>query len=462
MSKILIVDDEPKSVRLLRVQLEHLGHAICQAYSFDDAMAKLDRELFDLLITDVRLPDGSGIELTRKARKRQPPIPVIVVTAYGRISDAVEVMRLGATEYVQKPFELEALATLVERLLESERIRGEHSYLVDEMLEGEQQVELVGRSPAMQRVRELVKKVAATRSNVLLQGESGTGKELVAKAIHTSSTSRAQPLVKVNCPGIPAQLFEAELFGHIKGAFTGAHESRKGKFELAGRGNILLDEIAEIPFELQAKLLQVLDSRCFTRVGGMSEIHVKARIIAATNRDIKALVDTGRFREDLFYRLNVFPIQLPAVRYRKEDIPDTALHLLRHVGANCGLITDGIGDDAMAALVTYNWPGNVRELRNVLERALVLAEGGRIELDHLPLEIQENNFCPDPKVGTFHARVQECKHRLLLGALEDTCWVKKDAAAQLGLSQRAFSHYVAKYKLDSHRRASKPPNGSVH
>lgn len=450
MSKILVVDDEAKGVRILTLRLEEAGHVLVGAGSVTEAKGLLDRELFDLTITDVRLPDGSGLDLLKHAKQIFSAMPVIVVTAYGSVPDAVSAMQVGAAEYVLKPFELEAMAMLVERTLEAARIRDEHSYLLNTVREGEAHVDIVGRSPQMAEVRSLIAKVAATRSNVLLLGESGTGKELVATAIHMASTSRQQPLVKVNCPGIPSQLFESELFGHMKGAFTGAYESRKGKFELAGKGNILLDEISEIPPELQSKLLRVLEERRFTRVGGAAEVKVDARVIAATNRNMKSMVDQGGFRADLYYRLNVFPIHLPPLRERKDDIPATALHLLCHVGSACGLLARGITDEGMRALMAYDWPGNVRELRNILERALVLAGGGHVDIEHLPVELQRRDV-PKDVSSSFHDVVEEFKRGVLLGALRTAGWSKKTAAEQLGLTQRAFSHYVAKYDLDRER-----------
>jgi DNA-binding NtrC family response regulator len=268
MSKILVVDDEPKSVKLLRLRLEEMGHTLLSAGSLEEAKTKLVGELFDLMITDVRLPDGSGIELVPFARNQSSSIPIVVITAYGTIQDAVSAMQSGATDFVQKPFELEAMAMRVERALDAARLKAEYSYLIDQCLPREREISLVGSSVAMGRVRELIDKVAATQSSVLLIGESGTGKEVAAQMIHNRSVKQAHPLIKVNCPAIPPQLFESELFGHMKGAFTGALETRKGKFELAGKGNILLDEISEIPYELQAKLLRVIEDRRFTRVGG--------------------------------------------------------------------------------------------------------------------------------------------------------------------------------------------------
>jgi DNA-binding NtrC family response regulator len=455
VSKILIVDDEPRSVELLKLRLEEAGHSITGAGCFREGTERLSRELFDLLITDVRLPDRSGIDFIEHAQKLRLKIPTIIITAYSSIRDAVRAMQLGAVEYVQKPFELEAMAILVERVLDNARVQDEHSYLVDQLLEGELKITLVGQSPAMQQVRELVAKVASTRSTVLVQGESGTGKELAAQAIHTSSVEHSQILIKVNCPAIPASLFESELFGHIKGAFTGAIESRKGKFELAGKGNIFLDEITEIPLDIQPKLLRVIEERAFTRVGGSAEIQVDARIIAATNRDLKKMMNEGKFRDDLYYRLNVFPIHMPPLRERKEDIPETALHLLQHISHNCGLRAEGITEEATDALLTYDWPGNVRELRNVLERALVLAGGGVIEIEDLPMELQEGRVgvtaenAASPK--NFNIRVNNFKKKILLDTLRQTNWRKKEAACELELSQRAFSHYINKYKLDTYR-----------
>lgn len=456
MSKILIVDDEPRGVKLLRQKLEERGHSVASAGTFSAALERVTSELFDLLLTDVRLPDGSGIDLLGRTREQQPELPVIVVTAYGDIRDAVRAMQLGAVEYVQKPFELEAIALLVARTLDTARVRREHSYLLDELLEGEREVQIVGRSEPMQRVRALVARVAATRSTVLLTGESGTGKEIVAQAIHALSRQHNQAMIKVNCPAIPAQLFESELFGHMKGSFTGAQESRQGKFELARDGTIFLDEISEIPLELQAKLLRVIEERAFTRVGGTAEVRVEARIIAATNRDLLAMVRAGRFREDLYFRLAVFPIQLPPLRTRPEDIPETASHLLAHVAPRCGLRPHGISDSALRALAAYAWPGNVRELRNVLERALVIAGGEEIGVEHLPVEIGDSHPHGGPCCcQSFSGCVEAYKRTLLVEALTACGWSKQDAAARLGLSPRAMSHYVARFDLDRDR----PPSG---
>jgi len=449
MNRILIVEDEPKSIRLLTMVLEEKGHTVAQAVSVTQARAFLEEEIFDLMVTDVRLPDGSGLELLEHARQSEPTMPVIVVTAYGSVNDAVKAMQVGALEYVQKPFELEAMALVVEKALEQAAIRAEHRYLLEEGVEEDLTGRIVGESAAMAKVRELVERVAATNSNVLVTGESGTGKEVVAIAIQRASARRRQPLIRVNCPAIPAHLFESELFGHMKGAFTGAFESRKGKFELAGHGTVFLDEISEIPIDLQSKLLRVIEARNFARVGGCREVHMDARIVAATNQDLKALVDQGQFREDLYYRLNVFPIHIRPLREHVEDIPELAEHLLiqlrRHTGVRCR----GILPEVIEVFLHYDWPGNVRELRNVLERAVVLADRGIIGQEHLPEEILESRS--RDAVDSFHGRVDAFKRKLLVESLERTGWRKKHAAENLGLSQRAFSHYVKRYDLDSEK-----------
>ena len=463
MKQILVVDDEPKSVGLLRDRLQEDGHEVVDANSIHGASRELAGALYDLLILDVRLPDGSGLDLIAEAKKLQPNLQIIVITAFGSVKDAVKAIKLGANEYVLKPFEIETLALLVERTLRDASIKEEHSYLLNRLLEGESEVELVGKSAEMKAVKDLVDKVSRTRSNVLILGPSGTGKELVAQAVHMSSAARAQPLVKVNCPGIPEQLFESELFGHMKGAFTGAHESRKGKFELAGRGTLFLDEIGEIPQGLQAKLLRAIEERRITPIGGGREISVEARIIAATNRDLEEMVEKGKFRQDLYYRLNVFPIDLPTLKNRRSDIADLAQHLLYHVADDCGLSLQDppITDDALVCLKAYDWPGNVRELRNVLERALVLSGGGTVGIENLAVELQcapqslNCSSCSSCDNGDesegFNTKVEGFKKKLLIETLKNCGWTKKDAATHLGLSQRALSHYVARYELDKYK-----------
>ena len=433
-------------------QFLRADHRTTTAISFDEAVERLDSEIFDILVIHLKELDAD-LSLIAVCRDRYPSMPVVAVSSEHVGVSASQIKAYDVVEFLRYPADPENVLLHTEKALDAAQLKEQHAYLIEQVLEGETDVDIVGQSPAMTHVRTLISKVSRSRSNVLLVGESGTGKELVAQGIHQASGLGDQPLVKVNCPGIPAQLFESELFGHMKGSFTGAFESRKGKFELAGRGNVLLDEISELPLDLQAKLLRVLESRRFTRVGGTVEIEVHARVIAATNRDLSRMVKEGRFREDLFYRLNVFPISLPPLRSRKADIRDTALHLLCHIGRSCGLRAKGVDKDAMRALESYRWPGNVRELRNILERAIVLAGGGIIEMEHLPWELHEISDADSASAGQFNSRIEAYKKKVLLEALVRNGWVKKEAARDLGLTQRAFSHYVVRFGLDEYRKS---------
>jgi DNA-binding NtrC family response regulator len=450
MARILVVDDERKIRRQIATLLGESGHEVDQAERVEPALEMLQGCLYHLLITDVRLPDRSGIELFKEARALQPSMAVVVITAYGSVEDAVEAMRLGAFDYIQKPFQLEALRLVVEHALSVAALKAEHQYMLDER----SGPELVGSSPAMAHIRELIAAAATQPSTVLLTGESGTGKELVAEAVHHHSGKGNRPLVRVNCPAIPTELFESELFGHMKGAFTGAFESRRGKFELADGGTLFLDEISEIPLTLQSKLLRVLEERRFTRVGGVNEIQVNLRVIAATNRDLERAVLEKRFRQDLYYRLNIFPIHIPPLRERLEDIPELADHLLRRIATQYHMPCAGVTEEALAPLRSYAWPGNVRELRNVLERGLLLSRGAPIELDHLPGELagEEDNEAALSDGAGLNEQVEEFRRRLITETLVRCGWRKKDAARELGLSPRALSHYITKYALDRRRR----------
>ena len=451
MARILVVDDEPKIRRQISMLLGEDGHAVEQAGEVAQAEKLLGESVFDLLISDVRLPDGSGISLLETARQSQPTIAMLIITAYGSVEDAVEAMRLGAFDYIQKPFTLEALRMVCQRALSDVTLKAEHRYLLEESRRA-RGGGLVGSSRDMERIRELIAVAATHPSTVLLTGESGTGKELVAEAVHSHSGMQDRPLVRVNCPAIPADLFESELFGHIKGAFTGAQESRKGKFELAGGGTLFLDEISELPMHLQSKLLRALEERRFTRVGGTREIRVELRVVAATNRNLEEAVEKGRFRQDLYYRLNVFPIHIPPLRQHLEDIPELSEHLLRQVATQFHMPHSGITDEALLLLRSYSWPGNVRELRNVLERGLLLAGGSEVDLAHLPSGLAEGQTTTLPgDGGGLNQQVEEYRKKLILEALKQSRWRKKDAARALGLSARALSHYIAKYDLDSMR-----------
>jgi len=459
MARLLIVDDEVKLLRLLRALFDEQGHQVVTATRAEEAEALLAARSFDLLITDVRLPRRSGIELFRTARRLHPELQVIVMSAYGTVSGAVEAMRLGAFDYLLKPFELEGLRLVAERALDTARMRRENRYLRSQATDAQPGRSLVARSPTMEQVVEMVDKVAATTTTVLLLGESGAGKELVAETIHGRSPRGERPLIRVNCPAIPRDLLESELFGHVRGAFTGAEVSRTGKFELADGSTLFLDEIGDLPPSQQGKLLNVLETRSFSRVGSGDVIAVDVRVLAATNRDLSQLVAEGSFRADLFYRLNVFPIAVPPLRERGADLPELVRQLLLRLGHRLGNPDLRISPQVLPSLQRYAWPGNVRELRNVLERAAVLAGRDEITEADLPSEILSDR-APAPQGGHedqgLNASLESYKIQLLLDALQAAGWKKKRAAEQLGLSPRALSHYIQRYDLERFRVAGEP------
>jgi DNA-binding NtrC family response regulator len=460
MARLLIVDDEVKLLRLLERLFREEGHRVSTATRAEDAERKLQQDDYDLLITDVRLPRRSGIELLGAARGLQPELQVVVMSAYGTVSGAVEAMRLGAFDYLLKPFELEGLRLIAERALQASRIERENRYLRSELAGGAGRG-LVARSTAMRGVVDRVERAAPAASTVLILGESGVGKELVAETIHALSPRSERPLIRVNCPAIPRDLLESELFGHVRGAFTGAEASRPGKFELADGGTLFLDELGDLPPAQQGKLLNVLETRRFSRVGSGEEIEVDVRILAATNQDLEELVRQGRFRADLYYRLAVLPILVPPLRERREDLPG----LLQELGARLaqrlgrpGLVVDS--EAVIAAMGDYAWPGNVRELRNLLERAAVLSCEDTIRSLELPcLERPSPPATPPAPMppappagdGDLNRDVEAFKRARILEALEASGWVKKAAAEALGLSPRALSHYIQRYGLESKR-----------
>ncbi|MCK5801148.1 MAG: sigma-54-dependent Fis family transcriptional regulator [Deltaproteobacteria bacterium] len=454
MARILVVDDEHKIRRQIAAYLGD-DHDVSQAATVAEGRQRLDVAHYNLLISDVRLPDGTGLELLKHARSAQPNLAVVLITAYGSVEDAVEAMRVGAFDYILKPFKLEGLGLTCKHALSNATIKAEHAYMLDERREVA--AEIIGSSQAISQVRKLIAVAAPQPTTVLVTGESGTGKELVAEALHRESGKAYRPLVRINCPAIPKDLFESELFGHLKGSFTGALESRRGKFELADGGTLFLDEVSEIPIELQSKLLRILESRTFTRVGSNQEIHLDLRIVAASNRNLEASVKTGAFRQDLYYRLKIFPIHVPPLRDRREDIPELAAHLLDKIVTQLHLVSKGITSSALDQLRRYSWPGNVREFRNVLERGLLLTQGEPLGQEHLPAELLTDKCigCKKPEspcINDLNKQVEAFRQKRILEALTNCMWIKKDAAERLGLSPRALSHYIKKYNIDQHRQ----------
>ncbi|MDD5271197.1 MAG: sigma-54 dependent transcriptional regulator [Methylovulum sp.] len=447
---ILVVDDEPKMRRLLEIMLTQMEYCVLQAADGQQALAVLAAQTADLVITDLRMPNLDGIGLLRQLRENNNDIPVIVVTAYGTVESAVDAMKYGASDYIVRPFELDAVTAAVQRALRLGKMQRENRYLRQEVEQGWRG--FIGTSPAMQAVYTQIQQVAATKTGVLLQGETGTGKELVARAIHNASPRAKELFVPINCAAIPADILESELFGYSKGAFTGAHKERIGKFELADGGTLFLDEITEMDIGLQAKLLRVLQERCLERLGSNRTISVDVRVIAASNRNPRQAVVEQKLREDLFYRLNVFTIILPPLRERREDILPLAQFFLDKHARDFGFAANGIEADAQACLTAYNWPGNVRELENMMERAIVLSGGKTIAIGHLPSDVLEDTTPPHPPLpgpvdtGTgMNQQVEQLEKQLIQQALHKTGDNKARAAQLLDISERSLWYKIKKY-----------------
>ncbi len=449
--RVLLVDDEEKILKTLGRALRDEGHDVTTASRALDGQRLLAEQAFDLLIIDYRMPDRSGMEVVKElvattADGERPAI--VMMTAHGSVESAVEAMKLGAHDYLQKPFEVDELLLTARRALTGQRARTELTYLRNERDADFDHYGIVGRSKAMIDISKRIELVAQSRSTVLLTGETGTGKELVARAIHDRSQQRHLPLIKVNCAAIPETLIESELFGHVRGAFTGAISAKKGRFALADGGSIFLDEIATLPASVQVKLLRVLQEREFEPLGSERTEKVDVRIIAATNRDLRQLVAEGKFQEDLYYRLHVIPIELPPLRQRLDDLPALVDHFVQKFSQRLGKRITGVDGEAMSELKRYHWPGNVRELENTIERAVVLTTGPSLTPD--TVWVMGAASAPTmglPSLG-LHQNVEWVERETIRHALERARGVKKDAAELMGLSQRALSHYLAKYRID--------------
>ncbi|HEV8346320.1 MAG TPA: sigma-54 dependent transcriptional regulator, partial [Vicinamibacterales bacterium] len=386
--RILVVDDERSMRELLAIVLRREGYEVLLAENGRTAIDLLEREPVDLLISDIKMPDLSGVDVLRAAKKIDQDILGIMITAFASTDTAVEAMRLGACDYLSKPFDIDLLKMKVREKIENRQLRQENVLLKRTLGLSHQFSNIIGRSESMLEVFKMIETVARTNSTILLTGESGTGKGLVAQAIHFNSLRREKPMVSLNCGALPENLLESELFGHMRGSFTGADTNKKGLLEVAERGTIFLDEIGEMSAVMQVKLLRVLQERRFRRVGGLEELQADIRVIAATNQDLTRLVAEGRFREDLYYRINVIPLTLPPLRERREDIPLLAEHFLAKYGEQMGKHIAGVSHDAMELLVAHDWPGNIRELENVIERAVALEATPTILADSLPPAIR--------------------------------------------------------------------------
>ena len=454
--RILVVDDERSMRELLAIVLRREGYEVLLAENGRAAVATLEREPVDVLISDIQMPDLGGVEVLRAAKRIDQDILGIMITAFASTETAVEAMRLGACDYLSKPFDIDLLKMKVREKIENRQIRQENVLLKRTLGMSHQFSNIIGRSDAMLAVFKMIETVARTSSTILLTGESGTGKGLVAQAIHFHSLRREKPMVSLNCGALPETLLESELFGHMRGSFTGAETNKKGLLEVAERGTIFLDEIGEMSALMQVKFLRVLQERRFRRVGGLEELQADIRVIAATNRDLTRLVGEGRFREDLFYRINVIPIALPPLRERREDIPLVAGHFLEKYAEQMGKTLSGISHSAMQLLVQHEWPGNIRELENVIERAVALEATPAILADSLPPEIR--NGAPGavgaqavevfPDAGfDLEAHVEQIERGYIQQALRRTGGVQVKAAELLGMSFRSFRYYAKKYHL---------------
>jgi DNA-binding NtrC family response regulator len=450
VGSVLVIDDEPVLQDVLKALLEGNGFDYHPATTAADGMRVLREEEVDVVLLDLMLPDGNGLEMLPDIKAHDPHLPVIMITAYSSLESAIEAMREGAFHYVPKPFKNEEVLHLVRRASERRRLQVEN-LLLRNRLDG--MGEIVGKSRPMHEVFELMRRAAPARSNILIVGESGTGKELVARAIHRLSPRREQPFVPVHTTAIPSELLESTLFGHVKGAFTGAVQSRKGLFEAAHEGTLFLDEVGTISLETQTKLLRVIQEREIRRVGGVESKTVDVRLVAATNTDLWHEVESGRFREDLYYRLNVITIELPPLRDRRQDVPLLAAHFLKLYAEENERDVNGFSPQAMDAMTDYSWPGNVRELENAVERAVVLCRGETIELEELPQPLRSDTAIgfPTDDISAegidFREAVASYQMHLIRQALSRSDNVQRRAAKMLNLSPTTLNEMVHRLGL---------------
>ena len=447
---VLVVEDEDKLRRVLELQLAGAGFEVLKAATAEDGL-RLAGEA-DVILTDLLLPGMTGIELIQALRLQSTHTPVVVMTAVGTVENAVEAMRAGATDFLPKPFSLDHLMTVVNKALEVAALRHENRQLKEALGHKYDVGNMIGRSSAMQEIFGTVMRVAPTRATVLLAGESGTGKDMIARAIHQNSPRRDRPFVKINCTALPENLMESELFGYEKGAFTGANVTKLGKFEQADTGTVFLDEIGDVPAAIQVKLLRVLQEREFERLGSNKTRTIDVRVVAATNVDLREALEQGTFREDLYYRLNVMPINIPPLRERKADIPFLAEFFVKKLAPEMGSPAETVSDDAMAKLVNYHWPGNVRELQNVIERSLVLASGKLLEASDIKIDMSPRSkpasstgvpdFLPEGET------LEEHEQKLIREALRRAQGNKSQAARLLGLTRNALRYRLAQMGID--------------
>ena len=459
MEKILIVDDEKSLLDLLSRVFTKEGYRVETTTSAARAIEIIEKEDLDVLIADIRLPEMSGMEILKRCREIRPDVPVIMITAYGNMKQAIEALKMGALDYIIKPFDIEELKITVAKGMEKRRLEQENLLLKREMRERYSFENMIGKSRAMQEIFALIEKIAGTDSTVLITGESGTGKEMAARAIHVLSRRSDRPFVSINCAALPENLLESELFGHVKGAFTGAVSDKKGMFEVAQHGTLFLDEVGEMSPWTQVKLLRALQEKRIRRVGGTEEIAVDVRIIAATNQDLKKRIEEGKFREELYYRLNVISFEMPPLRRRVEDIPLLVNHFLQKYCQQMGKKMKRVSPEAMSLLEMYHWPGNVRELENVIERVVAIEDRETITPASLPPEItmpakkEETQILFNPGFNLMD-HLDDIARKYLRQALMAANWNMRQAASLLGISYRSIRYLMDKYKIKQRAEAS--------
>lgn len=456
MEKILVVDDELSMREFLEIMLKKAGYDVENVADPEQALLRIENDSYDLVITDVLMPRMNGLELLKKIKEVSPEVIVLMMTAFASTETAVQAMKEGAYDYITKPFKVDEIQLIIEKALEKKRLFRENVSLKKELEIRYNFGNLIGSSSEMLKVYDLIRRVTDTKANILITGESGTGKELVAKAIHHNSSRRDRPFVTVNCGAIPENLLESELFGHVKGAFTGAVVNKIGLFEAANYGTIFLDEVGELTLGLQVKILRVIQEKVFKRVGGTEDQRGDVRIVTATNRDLEEEVARGRFREDLYYRLNVIQIKLPPLRRRPEDIPILAQHFVEKYSEELGKEVVKISKEAMDVLIRYHYPGNVRELENIIERSVALETANVVLPETLPPVVHKARREPAafdgvtiPAEGlSLEKLVEDLERRLLISALRKAGGVKKRASRFLQLSFRSFRYRLEKYGID--------------
>ncbi len=458
--RVLVVDDELSMREVLEIVLENAGYEVVCTSNVEGALGLMEEEQFDVVLTDLYMGSdrNAGMQLLSWIEENAPTVPAIMMTAHGSVESAIEAMRRGATDYIQKPFKNnDEIRVRIERAIAQRNLLRENTALRKEQTRHNELSAMIGKSPALDQVRNMIRRVATLPSTVAIHGDSGAGKELVARELHNLSDRAEKPFVAINCGGIPENLLESELFGHKRGAFTGAIEDKEGLFVVANGGTLFLDEIGEMPLVLQVKLLRVLDNNLVTPVGGTTAAKVDVRVISATNRDLEAMAEDGDFRKDLYYRLNVIPLYVPPLRKRADDIPLLARHFLKRHGEKMGRDITEMAPEVDTALRQYPWPGNVRELGNVIERAMALCAGERIELDDLPPAVRDAEIEAPQKLDELPEGgmdLEETMADIEMGyikqALERTKYSQRKAAEMLGLTPRSLRYRLQKHELEAH------------